>query len=105
MYEVIAQPDGTGLLGIVERLELFPRLLQSPLHGPVHEIQIQVVEAQVSQTGFKGSLHVMSKNITPPQFGGHEQLIACDTTITDCSAHGMFVLIQCGGINMAITNI
>src|SRR5690554_667379 len=105
MYEVIAQPDGTGLLGIVERLELFPDLLQSPLHGPMHEIQIQVVEAQVSQTGFKSSLHVMSKNITPPQFRGHEQLITRDATIADCFAHGMFVLIQCCGIYMAVTNI
>lgn len=43
-------------------------------HGPVHEIQVQVVEPQVREGFPTGDLHIIRMVLGVPQLGGHEDL-------------------------------
>lgn len=53
------------------------RLWQGSLKGirPVHQVQVQILQLEVSQSLPEGRLHILGVVLGVPQFGCHEQLL------------------------------
>ena len=58
--------------------------------GPVHEVEVNVVGAQVGERGIKGSFDVVRMVTVVPEFGRDEELGAWNAGFADGGASGAF---------------
>jgi hypothetical protein len=70
--------------------------------GPVQQQQIDVPQAQRCQALLGGSLKIVRRKMRGPHLGGHEHLLAIDPGGTQSVAYLAFVLVDLGGVDMAI---
>jgi hypothetical protein len=69
---------------------------------PIQQQQIDMRQAQPGQALLGGSLKIVRRKMRGPDLGGHEHLVAIDAGGTLSVAYLAFVLVDLGGVDMAI---
>src|SRR5690554_4502011 len=90
---------------MVNFFHLLPRGLQFSFHGPVHQVEIQVVEPQVPQACLECSSYITREHVAPPQLRGHEYFIPRDPALPDSLPHRTLVTIQGSRVDMPVTYV
>lgn len=78
-------------------------------NGQMHQIQINVLQAQVVETQFKGALHNLGIVVNATQFGGHKDILTLDDALLDLLAyrlaHLLLVLIDECSVYVSIAHV
>jgi hypothetical protein len=69
----------------------------------VHQVQVEVVQAELGQRRLEGALGVLlGGRVLDPQLGGDEQLFSGDAAVLDGAADGLLVLVRGGGVEQSV---
>ncbi len=103
--EEVADADGP-------RPSLGQQVLQDPPgldvragDGPVHEVQIDSVEAELLQAELEGLPHPALAQVVVPDLGGDEDLVPGDARGAQGPAHVRFVPVERGGVDVAVAEL
>ena len=67
------------------------------------EVEVDVVEAQLGQTGLDGLASIVGMMGAIPQLGGDEKVLAIQAGVGECTAHTLLVAVDGCGVDMAET--
>src|SRR5690606_31150249 len=74
-----------------------------PRRGPVHEVQVDAVEAELLEALLDGAVGVTVAVV--PQFGGDEELVAGDGGCGQCSADAFLVAVDGCGVDVPVAEL
>ena len=105
-HQKVGDTDGAGTAGLLNLLQCLPALdeLVVGRGRPVDQIEVDLVEAELLEAllerveGRLGALAVV------PELGGDEQLGAVDARGGQRLAHALFVAVNGGGVDVAVTH-
>src|SRR5437899_13055228 len=85
--------------------ERVPRLLSQTRHGPVDEVQIDVVEAELAATLLERPQRGLVALVVVPELGRDEDLFARDPALPNRGSEVALVPIQFRGIEQAVSDL
>lgn len=78
-------------------------------HGPVDEVEVKVVELELSEGVIEGLLNVLGAMGVVPQLGGDEEVLALETELFDALVQTLgdllLVLVDLGQIEVAVASL
>ena len=96
--------DAPLLLQLDERLPgLDERVLGR--HGPVDEVQVQHVEAELAHGGVEGAQRRVVALFEVPQLGRHEDVLARHVGLGECPADAGLVAVDGRGVDVSVTRV
>lgn len=61
-----------------------------PSYWPVHQVEVDIVQLQVSEGSIECSLDIIGVVLVVPEFGRYEKLFSGHATLLDCSSYSLF---------------
>src|SRR4051812_28955758 len=100
--EEVAHADRAGALVRVQLLERAPGFEPQPRHGPVNQIQINVLETEALQAALESAQRGVIPLVLIPELGGDEYFGARDAGVTNRLTHLVLVAVHARGVHVAI---
>src|SRR5690606_29870548 len=101
---VVADADRAGLAGLLGGDDVLPHVRAGLLvRRPVHQPQVDVVEAQPRQRLVDDARRVVG--LVRRQLGGHEDLLARQAGVGDRAADGLLVAVGAGGVDVPVADL
>jgi len=73
--------------------------------GPVDEQQVEMVEAETLQARLRRSFELLRFELGPPDFRGHEDLVARKVRGAQAGTHGLLIVIAGRGVDMPVADL
>src|SRR5947209_8505893 len=102
---VVAHPDRPRESLVTDLEERLPGLLSQTGHGPVDEVQIDVVEAELAATLLERPQRGLVALVVVPELGRDEDLFARDPALPNRGSEVALVPIQFRGIEQAVSDL
>jgi hypothetical protein len=103
-HEEVRNAGRTREPPIADRDDLLPGVhVVVPRRGrPVHEVEVDVVEAELLQALRDGRIRLVAVVAVVPQLGRHEQLVTRDAALRDGRTDPGLAAVDRGGVDVAV---
>src|SRR5699024_5540987 len=103
----VAYANGSGQPFVAQLNHGFPGIDVFVLfgYGPVNEIEIDIIEPELVQAGFKCLARFLVTVIRVPDLGGDEDVITRQAGVAQAGANPTFVVVHGGGIDAPVAQI
>src|SRR5438445_5337269 len=101
----VAHPDRPRESLVTDLEERLPRLLSQTRHGPVDEVQVNVVEAELAATLLERLQRGLVALVVVPELRRDENLLAWDPALPNRGSEVALVPIQFRGIKQAVPDL
>src|SRR5438552_4773068 len=99
---VVADPDRAGESLVADLLQRLPGFLPQARHGPVDQVQVDVVEAELAATLLERPQRRLVAVVVVPELRRDEDLFPRDPALPDRGPEIPFVPVELRGIEMAV---
>lgn len=107
--DAVVEGDLARLLLVLGEQHLADGALQGEGHGPVDEVEVEVVELQLGEGVVEGLLDVLGAVGVVPQLGGDEKVLTLDAKLLDALVqtlgHLLLVLVDLGQVEVAVAGL
>ena len=91
---------------LIQREKVFPRL---EAHGPVDEVEVQVIQLQVAERLLAGSFHRVLVVICAPQLADDEEVLIFHNLLLQLHVEGqthlILILVHVGTVNVTVPRV